>query len=324
MPPDQNPVLDAFEKAMTPPAEPSATVENEQQPTAPAKEGEDAEAPKKVESTDEAPAEEQQKGDTETIEIDPEEEIFETTYDTDGGSKETKRLSLKELQGGYMRTADYTRKTKALSEQIAKARNEAIQANSELAKTYQTRLQELHLLVETMLAPELKSIDLDRLAVEDGLGYITAKHRVDKIKEAMARVQDELKTEAAKQAEKEKQEKAERWRGSLEVLQREIKDFGPEVVKRLIEAGPKWGFSAEEVSKWDDHRYIRMLHALDQRKDVQEKVARVEKKVALVTKVLTPGAKAAAASPTSEALAKLRKSGRREDALPIFESMLGR
>src|SRR5690606_20155890 len=145
--------------------------------------------------------------------------------------------------------------------------------------------------------------------------YVRVSNRMRQLQELQQVIAKEQEAEAAKRKDEEQKAKAEQWQKSLEILQRDIPDFGPPVVKRLIDSAEEWGFSKEEVSGWADHRLIKMLHALSEKKAVETKRPEVEKKVAVVTKTVKPGTTTKQKSAVAEARQRLRKSGKPEDAI---------
>jgi hypothetical protein len=192
----------------------------------------------------------------------------------------------------------------------------------ELNESYGKRLNELQSLVMKSVAAEFQNVDWNKLANEDAFEYVRLSNRREQVTNLLRSIQSEQEAESAKRAEQENHQKAEQWNKSLEVLNRDIPNFGPSVVKRLLEAGKEWGFEESEVAQWSDHRMIKMLHALADKKSVEAKRPEVEKKVALVTKMLKPGAKQAPKSNLDVARQNLRKTGKAEDALAIFEAMV--
>ncbi len=283
-------------------------------------EGQDAPAQEPVA---EQPQEQVEQADAQTIEIDPEEALFEQEID-DGGKKTTQRLSLKELQQGYLRQKDYSQKTMELARQREELPRVLAKQAQETSETYGKRLSELQALVMKSVAAEFSNVDWNKLANEDAFEYVRLSNRRDQIKELLTSIQKEQETEGLKAREQKQQEKAQQWAKSLEVLQRDIPSFGPEVVKRLFDTGKDWGFEQSEIGEWTDHRLIKMLHALSDKKSVEAKRPEVEKKVALVTKIVKPGAKQVNRSAIDQARQNLRKTGKAEDALPIFEAMIRR
>lgn len=322
---NEDQVLNAFEASLGQSEEQPAAVPSAKQANAPQAQAQPAEQDQEqpqaqAEETVEAQAGEEEQS-AETIEIDPEEPLFEQEIDDDG-KKVTQKLSLKELQQGYLRQKDYTRKTQELARQRDELPQTIAKQSKELAESYTKRLSEIEQLTLRTVAEELQGKDLNKLANEDPFEYVRVSNRINQIKQLLQTIQTEKQNEDSKRAEEEKKNGAQRWAKSLEVLTKDIPDFGPAVVKRLIEAGQDWGYSAEEVAQFNDHRQIKMLYELTQRKAVDSKKPAVEKKVALVTKTLKPGQKQPQKTAIDEARSRLRKTGKAEDALPIFEAML--
>jgi len=272
-------------------------------------------------TTEEPVAAQQEEQDAQTIEIDPEEPLFEQELDDDG-KKVTQKLSLKELQQGYLRAKDYTRKTQELARQREEVPQVLAKQAQELSESYGKRLSELTALVMQTVAPELNGVDLNKLANEDAFEYVRLSNRVNQVQQLLQRVKVEQEQEKSRLAEEENKAKAQRWSQSLEVLNRDIPGFGPDVVKRLFDAGKELGFDQAEIAQWDDHRLIKLLYNFSEKKSLESKRPEVERKVALVTKIVKPGTKQANRSSIDEARSRLRKSGKAEDALPIFEQMI--
>lgn len=286
-------------------------------------EGEAQVAAEDAQQVQEEPAAEQQSEaqDVQTIEIDPDEPLFEQELEIDG-KKTTQKLALKELQNGYLRQQDYTRKTQDLARQREELPKIVAKHAQELSTSYEKRLAELSGLVTKTVAAELADKDINKLATEDPFEYVRVSNRARQLNELLQAVQKEQEAEAAKRKEQEQQATQQRWQQSLEILNRDIPDFGPAVVKRLIDASEEWGFTREEVSSWTDHRLVKMLHALTDKKAVEAKKPVVEKKVAVVTKVMKPGQTTKPRTAIDEDIAKLRKTGKAEDALSYFESIV--
>ena len=277
-------------------------------------------APETTEAEVEVTASEEE---TQTLEIDPDEPLFEQEV-VDGGKKSTQKLSLKELQAGYLRQRDYTQKTQELAKQRDELPRAYAKHAQDISESYTKRLSELQQLAMKTVAAELAGVDWERLATDDPLGYPAKFERRVKLEKLLQTIQAEQKDAEARVSQEQTKTKAEKWQKSLEILHREIPDFGPDVAKRLVESGKEWGFEPDEVAQWDDHRIIKMLHALSDKKAIESKKPEVEKKVALVTKTLKPGAKSAARPKFSEDMARFKKSGKLEDGYSAFDAILNR
>ena len=280
-----------------------------------------AEQPEQQQPEVEAAAEEQP-AEVETIEIDPDEPLFEQEIPDDTGKKVAQKLSLKELQQGYLRERDYRKKTQELARQREELPKVLAKQAQEVTQSYTKRLAELQGVVLKTVAEELAGKDLNKLATEDPFEYVRVSNRARQLNELLQTIKGETEAAARQREEQEKKAAAEKWAKSREILERDIPDFGPSVAKRLMDVAVEFGFTREEAAELNDHRIIKMAHALAERKTVESKRPEVEKKVAVVTKTLKPGQPTKPSNKLQEARQKLRKSGKPEDALSIFEAML--
>ena len=257
---------------------------------------------------------------TEVIEIDPDEPLFDHELEVDG-KKETKKLSLREYQQGYLRQQDYTRKTQEVARQRAEVHEQARQAKVEATKEYAQKLDVIQAALVKVAAPELGSVDWDKLANEDPAEFVRLSNRATKLNQVLSAIETE-KSAATKRADEEEQKKhTETWQRSLEVLQREVPEWGAPLVEKLVTTGKN--VYGVDPAQWRDAGMIKMLHDAMKYREGQTKAPVTAKKIALAPKVLKPGAKPMKQSPTSQALAQLKKTGSRDDAIPIFEAMLG-
>lgn len=263
---------------------------------------------------------EQEAEQTEVIEIDPDEPLFDHELEIDG-KKELKKLSLREYQQGYLRQQDYTRKTQEVARQRAEVQEKERQAKVEATKEYAQKLDVIQAALVKVAAPELGSVDWNKLANEDPSEYVRLSNRATQLNQVLSAIETE-KSAAAKRAEEEEQKKhTETWQRSLEVLQRDIPDWGTPLVEKLVTTGKN--VYGVDPAQWRDAGMIKMLHDAMKFREGQTKAPVTAKKIALAPKVLKPGAKPMKQSPTSQALAQLKKTGSSDDALPIFEAMLG-
>jgi hypothetical protein len=294
----------------------------ENQPANPAGEApvvEGADAPTQEESQ----AEEQPQ-DIQTIEIDPDEPLFEQEVEEEG-KKVAQKLSLKELQQGYLRDRDYRKKTQELARQREELPKLVAKQGQDLSESYSKKLSVVHGVLLKTVAAELGNVNMSQLAKEDPFEYVRISNRARELNEIQQVVEREIEAEATKRKEEQQKADMAKWQQSLQILQSEIPDFGHSVVKRLIDAGEEHGFSKDEVSGWTDHRLIKMLHALSEKKSVESKKPEIEKKVAVVTKVMKPGQPSKSRSSLDEATARFKKGGGKvgsEDGIALFEAML--
>lgn len=316
-------ILDSFEKNSFGPSE--EAVEAPAQAEATTAKADSSNAQVEGAEAEEAQASSEEAEETQTIEIDPDEALFEQEIDQ-GGTKVKEKLSLKELQLGYLRQRDYTKKTEELAKHRAEAQEQARQANQVALKQYGERLNQLQAALVKTVAPELANVDWNKLATEDAFEYVRLSNRARQVNDVLQAIESEKRATSGSLKEQEEKAKAETWAKSQEILQRDIPDWGEPVAKRLAKAAQDAGYTADEVGQWNDHRLIKLAHKaalyddLNSKQASQEKI--VAKKIALVPKVLKPGPKPTPSTPVSEAMKRLQKSGKPEDALPFFEALV--
>lgn len=282
-------------------------------------EGEESQESEDEESDDESEDEEESEDEQE------EDPVYAVTVD--GQEIE---VPLSELVKGYSRTADYTRKTQALSAE-RKAFDGEVQQTRAVRDQYAQGLQQLEAILR---ASQPQEPDWDALRREDPIEFAAAWADHQRRQVHMQRVAAERQAiEAQREQEAEAQraqaiEQSRRW-----LLERVPEWKDPEKAKAdraAIRAfGLEQGFSAEELRDIDDPRAILILrmamrHAKAQKK-AQEVVKQPAKKVATAP-VLKPGpAKTPQQRKTSDltrSKQRLAKTGHVRDAAEVFKSLL--
>lgn len=264
-----------------------------------------------------------------TVEIDPEAPLFEVKH-----GEEAKKVSLKELQSGYMMQADYTKKTQELAQvrkQTAQATEQAVAAER---TQYLQTLGHLNALVQQAAAPELQQVDWNRLASESPADYVRLDNRRKQVEFTLNR----LTEEAQRLTQKQEQEREQRWSQAVsesrEVLNGKIPSWTDELYGTLLKRGMQtYGYTPEDItgqSRKDTFispAFIEMLHDAHQYRLLKEGKPAVEKKVAEVPKAIKPGARQPVQAPQQQEFQKarqaLRSSGRVEDAASVFQSFVG-
>ena len=294
---------------------------------------EDTEEAEEVE--EEAPEEEEGQAEEETEEEVEEEEETEIvaeedlkyTIKVDGEEFE---VGIDELKNGYQRQADYTRKSQALAEQ--RKETEAIQSERQrLEQERQMYANGLQMLREQQSSKlqEFENTDWQTLKDEDPYQYILKR---DEYRDAQEKVQNVLQQQAIIQQEQ------------AEEAQKARAHFVQQEYNRLVEALPEWndqestikkdvqeyarsvGFLPEEINQLADHRSVLVIKKAMEYDKLTKKVAPKKKAVKKVPKVQKSGRgnskEDSAAEAVKQKRARLRKSGKQDDAASIFYDML--
>ena len=245
------------------------------------------------------------------------------TIKVDGEDTE---VTLEELQNGYSRQRDYTRKTQELAQQ-----RKAIEAKQQEVSQKDAIYSQLLPKMEATLKGELENEpDWSALYEADPIAYVREKDIWNEKKQKLQAVQAEaqrLQQESAMEQQKKLQQFVEygnqqlleqipEWQDN-EVASKEkmaIRDYGVNVL----------GYTPQEMDSVYDYRVLLGLrNAWLQHKTVQAtKVKPTEKKAAART--ARPGTSNVPKSttPVKKARQKLAKTGKVQDAAKLFEQIL--
>jgi len=283
---------------------------------------EEGQAEEEVEEEVSAESEESE----EELEIVAEEDL-KYTIKVDGEEYE---VGIDELKSGYQRQADYTRKSQALAEQ--RKETEKIQSErQQLEQERQMYANGLQMLQEQQTAKlqDFDGVDWETLKQEDPYAYMIKK---DEYRDAQERV-----TNVAQQQQHIQNEQ-------MQQAQQAKTHFIQQEYTRLIEALPEWedkdstikedvrkyaaevGFLPDEINQLADHRSVLVIKKAMEFDKLTKKVAPKKKAVKKVPKVQKAGRGTSKEETAAEALktkrARLRKSGKQDDAASLFYDML--
>jgi len=246
------------------------------------------------------------------------------TVKVDGVEQE---VTLEELQRGYSRQQDYTRKTQELSQE----RKTLEQQQAELAQRDAVYSQLLPKMEAQIMGDIENEPDWAKLSEEDPIAYVREKQVWDQKKEKLQAVQAEqqrLQQEAAVKQQEQVQQMVE---------------FGQQ---KLLEIVPEWsdekiankekseirnyaietlGFSPQEMDQVYDYRALLGLRnawlqsqtaTAAKKKPTQKASVRAGKPGASTRKVTV--------APEKKLRQRLAKSGKTTDAAKVFEQMLNK
>jgi len=270
------------------------------------------------ESNDET-TEEQSELDEETEEEEKPTEVY--TVKVDGKEVE---VTLDELQKGYSRTQDYTRKTQQIAEtrKAVEAEAAAIRAERE---QYAQLLGALKQQLESAEAP----IDLDRLYNEDPIEWVRQRELIRDKQEKLAAIQSEeqrLSQLTAQQRVKEMQAHLASQQEALIQAVPEWKDSKKAQAEKalLVEFGKKIGFSDEELKNVYDHRAVIALRKAALYDQMMSKRGQIKPVINNGPRPAKPSAAGRVSTTTEATRAKQRlaKTGRVNDAVSAIEHLL--
>jgi len=272
-----------------------------------------------VEDAPEEETSEEQSEEEEESEEDEQQQTF--TVKVDG--KEVS-VTLDELQKGYSRTQDYTRKT----QQIAEVRKQVEQETQAVRAERQQYAQLLGALQAQLQVSE-PQIDLDRLYHEDPIEWVRQKEIVRERQEKLGAIQAEQQRLA--QVSQYEQQRAmemqlESQQEALLAALPEWKD--PKKAKAekalVIESAKAAGFSDEDLKSVYDHRLVLLLRKAAMYDQMVSKRQGIKPVVNNGPRPAKPGAAGRVSTTTESTRAKQRlaKTGRIDDAVSAIELLL--
>jgi len=234
-------------------------------------------------------------------------------------------VTLDELQKGYSRTQDYTRKT----QQVAEARKAA---EAELQAVRAEREQYAQLLValdQQVKAAAEPQIDWDRLYKEDPIEYVRQREVMRENKEKAAAIQAERQRLAEiAQQEQMQQLQAVKEKEAQALLEAIPSWKDPAKAKAekamLVEFGQRMGFTPQELGNIYDHRVVLALRKAALYDQMQAKRQGIKPVTNNGPKPAKPGAagRVSQMSDSVRAKQRLAKTGRVEDAASAIELLL--
>jgi hypothetical protein len=260
---------------------------------------------------------------------DTQEEVNETpgTYTIKVDGKDVE-VTLDELQAGYSRQADYTRKSQVLAEQRKQA-DEELAATQQERQRYLSQLEQFNTQADSKIN-ELKSTDWTKLKEEDPTEYMLKRDQYRELQENKRTVEEEQKNLQYKS----QQEQQAKWQEELgrqqEIMAQRLPEWndptkGAKLKQDIKSFAVKTGFSEQEVDSLIDARSVDVLHkAMLYDNLLAAKISNKKSKV--VPKVTRPGSPATKGEISSDKVkaqrAKLRKSGHIKDASSVIESLM--
>ena len=262
----------------------------------------------------------EQSEDSDEAEEDEQPQVFSVKVD----GKEIE-VTLDELQKGYSRTQDYTRKT----QQIAETRK-AVEAEAAAIRAEREQYaQLLGALQQQLESVGEQPVDWERLYAEDPIEWVRQRELARDKQEKMVAIQSEQQ----RLSQLTQQQQAEQMKATLAQQQAALIEAVPEWKDEkkakaekalLIEFGQKVGYSEEELKNVFDHRAVVTLRKaalydqmVSKRKDIKPVVNNGPRPV-------KPSAAGRVSSTTEATRAKQRlaKTGRVDDAASAIELLL--
>ena len=264
--------------------------------------------------------------DTEQSELDEETEEQEQpqvfTVRVDGKEVD---VTLEELQKGYSRTHDYTRKTQQISEVRKQAEGELQAVRAERGQ-YAQLLSALEAQVQQAAQP---NIDWDRLYTEDPLEWVRQREVMRDNQDRSAAIQSEQQRLNQLSQQEQAQFMQQKLQHEQEALLAAIPDWKDAKKAQaekalLLEFGQKIGFTSDELKNVVDHRAVLMLRKAALYDQMMSKRGNIKPVINNGPRPAKPGAAGRISNSTEVVRAQQRvaKTGRVDDAANAIFQLL--
>lgn len=255
---------------------------------------------------------------------DPEEEEQPQVFTVKVDGKEVE-VTLEELQKGYSRTQDYTRKTQQIAE-VRKQTEAELQAVRAEREQYSHLLSALEAQVQQAAQP---NIDWDRLYTEDPIEWVRQRELMRENQEKSQAIQSEKQRLAQLSQQEQMQQHQMMLQQEQEALMAAIpewKDPKKAAAEKamLVQFGQKAGFSPDELKNVLDHRAVVLLRKAALYDQMVSKRGQIKPVTNNGPRPAKPGA-AGRVSNNTEALRaqqRLAKTGRVDDAADAIYKLL--
>jgi len=233
-------------------------------------------------------------------------------------------VTLEELQKGYSRTQDYTRKT----QQIAEVRKQ-VEAETQAVRAERAQYAQLLGALQAQLQATEPQVDLDRLYQEDPIEWVRQKEVLRERQErAMAIQSEQQRLAQLQQAEQQRatEEYLLQQKDALLAALPEWKD--PKKAKAekalVVESAKAAGFSEDDLKNVYDHRLVLLLRKAGLYDQMMSKRQGIKPVVSNGPRPAKPGAAGRVSTTTEATRAKQRlaKTGRIDDAASAIELLL--
>ena len=234
-------------------------------------------------------------------------------------------VTLDELQKGYSRTQDYTRKTQQIAE-VRKQTEAELQAVRAEREQYAQLLSALESQVQQVAQP---NIDWDRLYQEDPIEWVRQREVMRDNQEKAAAIQSEKQRLSQLSQQEQAQFMQQKLQHEQEALLAAIPDWKDAKKAQaekalLVEFGQKIGFTPEELKSVVDHRAVLMLRKAALYDQMMSKRGNIKPVTNNGPRPAKPGA-AGRVSNTTEAVRaqqRVAKTGRVDDAANAIFQLL--
>lgn len=274
----------------------------------------DAEADETADSDED---DEQEDGDAE--------QAASVTDETEVDLGDGRKLPLAELKSGYLRQADYTRKT----QEVAEARRRVAEKDSQLDGAVKNVIQRFEVL-EQVLAKAVPPPPSVEMAAQDPFGYQEQQARHIDAMQKLQAVQQQLAEAKGTEKSLTEQKEQERRKAEFEALVAWKPDLADPTKREtfgrgLMAAAERYGYTKDDFNQLWDHRLIKVLDDARRYQDLKAKAPATVQKARKAPPAITPKQRQSPGSTqargANDAMKRLQKTGSIDDAARVLMNL---
>jgi len=227
-----------------------------------------------------------------------------------------------ELKDAFLRQSDYTRKTTEVAQMRAAAEQER-QAVAKLAQEAQQYVGHYAAIQQIdQQLQQLQKVDWNHLAQADPLQNLQLRQTWTELTNARQGMLQQLDQARQKAQVEQVQSVQQQLAKGHEVLAKDIQNWGPELQTALMSTAASYGYRPEELASVTDPRAIKLLHKAYLYDKSQQQKTVAEKQVRQAPpKVVRPQVSQEPGIPRNDALSRLRRSGKDDDAVAALKNL---
>jgi hypothetical protein len=238
-------------------------------------------------------------------------------------------VTLADMRNGYQMESDYRRKTAELAEQRKAFESERESVAQGIQRQF-NEAQALTSVLEQQLTAEFQNLDWANLRVSDPAEFAAKRQEYNErfahIQAIKANVENNLQQQAAYAQQQQQEQVKEILRQESERLAEALPEFRDPAKAKAVRGELRnflqtMGYTDTEIATVFDHRQVMIIRDAMEYRKLKEKGVEVKNKVATAPKLSKPGSQESKAGNEAfrDKLAKLRKSGRVEDAAELIK-----
>jgi len=257
-------------------------------------------------------------------EADADEDDGQTQDDDDQPVKVGDRVYTKqELQEALGKSKDYTQKTQAVADQrrAVEEQQKALHQAQEAQKALFEKAVEIRAL-ETQVQ-QYEQIDWAALAESDPAQAMKLNFAREALLRKQAKAVSEMQEATVKQRDLSASMRQQALQRDAEILARDIKGWGPDLGRKIAEAGKSYGYSESELEQVSA-RDIKVLHKAHLWDELQASKALTTKKVAEVKPVTVKAARSTLQNQSNSALQEAKAKAQKSRSVADTENYLAK